>query len=66
MNHTLIIQEENNRYKMNLKRYTDFLDVNPINENLDKSKKFLKERALLSKAAKEMGFINDNDLTVKK
>lgn len=60
MNQTLIIQEENNRYKMNLKRYTDFLDVKPINENLDKSKKFLKERALLSKAAKEMGFINDD------
>ena len=45
---------------MNLKRYSDFLDIRPINENLDKSKKFLKERALLNKAAKELGFIDDD------
>jgi hypothetical protein len=45
---------------MNLKRYSDFLNIKPINENLDKAKKFLKERSLLSKAAKELGFIDDD------
>lgn len=45
---------------MNLKRYQDFLKSRPINENLDKSKKFLKERELLNKAAKNLGFIDDD------
>jgi hypothetical protein len=45
---------------MNLKRYNDFLKLIPINENLDKSKKFLKERALVKKAAEQLGFIDDD------
>lgn len=45
---------------MILKKYSDFLKANMINENLDKSKKFLKERALLKKAANELGFIDDD------
>lgn len=45
---------------MKLKRYSDFLNIKPINENLDKAKKFLKERSLLSKAAKELSFIDDD------
>lgn len=49
---------------MNLKRYKHFLNLQPINENLDKSKKFLKERALLSKAAKDLKLIDD-DLAYK-
>ena len=44
---------------MKLKRYSDFLMKMPINENLDRSKKFLKERELLKKAANQLGFIND-------
>lgn len=60
MSLVLIIQEENKIKDMNLKRYSDFLNIRPINENLDKSKKFLKERSLLSKAAKELGFIDDD------
>lgn len=45
---------------MNLKRYSDFLNVRAINENLDKSKKFLKERSLIQRVAKELGFIDDD------
>jgi len=45
---------------MILKRYSDFLNIKPVNENLDKSKKFLKERDLLKRAAKDLGFIDDD------
>ena len=42
---------------MKLVKYNQFLGLNLINENLDKSKKFLKERYLLMKAANELGLI---------
>jgi hypothetical protein len=45
---------------MNLKRYSDFIYSDFINENLDKSKKFLKERELLKKAASDLNFIDDD------
>ena len=40
-----------------LNKYNQFLNLKPINENLDKSKKFLKQRYLTRKAAEELGFI---------
>lgn len=49
---------------MKLYSYNNFLESQPINENLDKSKKFLKERAILKNTAKELGYIDD-DLTYK-
>lgn len=45
---------------MILKRYNQFINLEPLNENLDKSKKFLKEREIMFKAAKELGFIDDD------
>lgn len=45
---------------MKLYSYNNFLQSQPINENLDKSKKFLKERALLKNTAKELGYIDDD------
>jgi hypothetical protein len=42
---------------MKLFKYNQFLGENPLNENLDKAKKFLKETFLLTKAAKDLGFI---------
>lgn len=42
---------------MKLHKYNHFLGIKPLNENLDKSKKFLKERYLLRKAAEELGFV---------
>ena len=42
---------------MRLFKYEQFLNSDSINENLDKSKKFLKERYLILQAAKELGFI---------
>jgi hypothetical protein len=42
---------------MRLHKYNQFLDIKPINENVSKSKKFLKERYLLMKAAKETGLL---------
>jgi hypothetical protein len=45
---------------MILKRYNQFVNLEPLNENLDKSKKFLKEREIMFKAAKELGFIDDD------
>lgn len=42
---------------MRLHKYNNFLGIKPINENLDKSKKFLKERHLLRKAAEELGLV---------
>ena len=43
---------------MKLVKYNQFVGLNIINENLDKSKKFLKERYLLMKAAEELGLLN--------
>jgi len=43
---------------MKLFKYDQFLDgLNPLNENLDKAKKFLKERELLKKAATELDLV---------
>lgn len=43
---------------MKLFRYNQFLDLTPINENLDKAKKFLKETELLKRAATELDLID--------
>ena len=40
-----------------LHKYNQFLGLKPINENLDKAKKFLKQRYLTRQAAEELGFI---------
>ena len=40
-----------------LNKYNQFLNLKPINENLDKSKKFLKQRYLTRQAAEELGLI---------
>jgi len=42
---------------MKLFKYKKFLGENSINENLDKAKKYLKDRFLLRTAAEELGFI---------
>ena len=42
---------------MKLFKYKQFLGENSINENLDKAKKYLKDRFLLRTAAEELGFI---------
>lgn len=42
---------------MKLFKYKQFLGKNSINENLDKAKKYLKDRFLLRTAAEELGFI---------
>ena len=42
---------------MKLFKYNQFLGEFSINENLDKAKKFLKERFLLKTAASDLGFI---------
>jgi hypothetical protein len=41
---------------MNLFKYDQFLGT-PINENLDKAKKFLKDRYILTTTAKELGYL---------
>jgi hypothetical protein len=43
---------------MKLKRYNQFLGLISVNENLDKAKKFLKEREIIMKAASQLGFIS--------
>ena len=42
---------------MRLFKYNQFLGEKPLNENLDKAKKFLKDRYLLTTVAKDLGFI---------
>lgn len=42
---------------MKLFKYNQFLGENPLNENLDKAKKFLKDTFLLTKAATDLGFV---------
>jgi hypothetical protein len=42
---------------MKLFKYNQFLDENPLNENLDKAKKFLKDTFLLTQAATGLGFV---------
>jgi hypothetical protein len=45
---------------MKLQRYNQFLGFQPLNENLDKSKKFLKDQYAIKKIASELGFINSD------
>ena len=40
-------------------KYNQFLGQKPLNENLDKAKKFLKDRFLLKTAAEDLGFFDD-------
>ena len=42
---------------MKLFKYNQFLSEKPLNENLDKAKKFLKDTYLLTSAANDLGFI---------
>ncbi len=42
---------------MKLFKYNQFINDQPLNENLDKAKKYMKERFLLRKAAGDLGFI---------
>jgi len=42
---------------MKLFKYNQFLGDKPLNENLDKAKKFLKDRFLLKTAATDLGFV---------
>jgi len=44
---------------MKLVRYNQFLDLQVVNETLEKSKKFLKDQFLIKKIATELGYIND-------
>lgn len=43
---------------MKLARYNQFLGFDSINENLDKAKKYLKDRYLIQTAAQQLGFLN--------
>jgi hypothetical protein len=43
---------------MKLQRYNQFLGSTPLNENLDKSKKFLKDQYAIKKVATDLKFIN--------
>lgn len=45
---------------MKLFRYNQFLDLNPINENVAKAKSYIKEFYLTEKAARELGFITED------
>lgn len=44
---------------MKLFKYNQFINTTPLNENLDKSKKFLKEQEIMKMAANELGLIDD-------
>lgn len=44
---------------MKLFRYNQFTNSQPLNENLDKSKKFLKDQFIIKKLASELKFIDD-------
>jgi hypothetical protein len=43
---------------MKLAKYNQFLGLDSINENLDKAKKYLKDRYLVQTAAQQLGFLN--------
>lgn len=43
---------------MKLARYNQFLGLDSINENLDKAKKYLKDRYLVQTAAQQLGLLN--------
>ena len=42
---------------MNLFKYNQFSGTIPINENLDKAKKFLKDRYILTTTARDLGYV---------
>ncbi len=44
---------------MIFKKYSQFLDKFSINENLDKAKKYMKDRYILSTAANQLGLVDD-------
>ena len=43
---------------MKLFRYNQFKDLQPLNENIDKSKKFLKDQFAIKKIATDLKFID--------
>jgi len=45
---------------MKLFRYNQFMDSQPLNENLDKSKKFLKDQYIIKKLASDLKLINSD------
>ena len=45
---------------MKLFKYNQFLDIQPINENLDKAKKFMKDQFLIKKAATQVKAISSD------
>jgi len=45
---------------MKLFRYNQFMDLQPLNENLDKSKKFLKDQFIIKKVASDLKFISSD------
>ena len=45
---------------MKLFRYNQFTDLQPLNENIDKSKKFLKDQFVIKKIATDLKFINSD------
>jgi hypothetical protein len=51
------IEENKKRRKMKLFKYNQFIGENSINENLDKAKKFLKDKYLLTTSVKELGLL---------
>ena len=51
-------QEEENKKDMKLFRYNQFTNLTPVNENLDKSKKFLKDQYIIKKLAGDLKFID--------
>lgn len=52
------IQKEIDNKKMKLFRYNQFTNLEPLNENLDKSKKFLKDQYIIKKLATDLKFID--------
>ena len=45
---------------MKLFRYNQFANSQPLNENLDKSKKFLKDQFIIKKLANDLKFVDDD------
>jgi hypothetical protein len=50
-------EENKNKKKMKLFKYNQFIGDSSINENLDKAKKFLKDKYLLVTSVKELGLL---------
>jgi hypothetical protein len=51
------IEDQNNIISMKLHKYNQFLGEKPLNENLDKAKKFLKDRFIISTAVKDLDLL---------